>query len=65
MRVIAERLHDWGLLPVSVEESALPRTSSDSTAVGSPVVAHHLGLDVHDCAQARFESYQGPRFVRA
>ena len=22
-------------------------------------VAHHLGLDVHDCAQARYESYQG------
>ena len=24
MRVIAERLHDWGLLPVSVEESLSP-----------------------------------------
>lgn len=25
MRVIAERLHDWGLLPVSVEESLSPQ----------------------------------------
>ena len=24
-------------------------------------VAHHLGLDVHDCAQARYESYQNAK----
>ena len=24
-------------------------------------MAHHLGLDVHDCAQARYESYQGAK----
>ena len=33
---IAERLHDWGLLPVSVEESLSRKDSS--TVVGSPVV---------------------------
>lgn len=36
MRVIAERLHDWGILPVDVEESLSPKDSS--IAVGSPVV---------------------------
>ena len=25
-------------------------------------VAHHLGLDVHDCAEARFSEYQGGTF---
>ena len=58
MRVIAERLHDWGLLPVSVEESLSPQGQQHRRWLACGV-AHHLGLDVHDCAQARFESYQG------
>lgn len=57
MRVIAERLHDWGLLPVSVEESLSPQGQQHRRWLACGV-AHHLGLDVHDCAQARFESYQ-------
>ena len=58
MRVLAERLHDWGILPVSVEESLSPEGQQHRRwhACGC---AHHLGLDVHDCAQARYESYQG------
>lgn len=56
LRVLAERLHDWGLLPVSVEEA--------SSAAGQQHrrwmphgTSHHLGMDVHDCAQARREMY--------
>lgn len=40
------------------------RPRDSSTAVGSHGrVAHHLGLDVHDCAQARYESYQGAKIT--
>ncbi|XCP88615.1 aminopeptidase P family protein [Alloscardovia omnicolens] len=58
MRVLAEALHNWGILPVSVEESLSPEGQQHRRwhACG---VAHHLGLDVHDCSQARYESYQG------
>ncbi|MCI1217532.1 aminopeptidase P family protein [Bifidobacterium crudilactis] len=57
MRVLAEALHNWGILPVSVEESLSPSGQQHRRwhACGC---AHHLGLDVHDCAQARYESYQ-------
>ena len=62
MRVIAERLHDWGLLPVSVEESLSPQGQQHRRWLACGV-AHHLGLDVHDCAQARYESYQGAKIT--
>ena len=57
MRVLAEHPHEWGILPVSVEESLSPEGQQHRRwhACGC---AHHLGLDVHDCAQARFEDYQ-------
>ncbi len=58
MRVIAERLHDWGVLPVDVEEALSPEGQQHRRWIACGV-AHHLGLDVHDCAQARYESYQG------
>ena len=60
MRVIAQRLHDWGLLPVDVEESLSPEGQQHRRWLACGV-AHHLGLDVHDCAQARYESYQGAK----
>ncbi|MFI7588457.1 aminopeptidase P family protein [Spongisporangium articulatum] len=56
MQVIAERLHEWGLLPGTVEESL----SSDGQFHRRWMVhgtSHHLGLDVHDCSQARREMY--------
>lgn len=58
MRVLAEALHEWGILKVSVEESLSPQGQQHRRwhACGC---AHHLGLDVHDCAEARYESYQG------
>ncbi len=56
MRVIANGLADWGVLPISGEESMLDdvglhrRWTLCSTG-------HMLGLDVHDCAKARAEEY--------
>ncbi len=62
MRVLAEAMHNWGILPVSVEESLSPEGQQHRRwhACG---VAHHLGLDVHDCSQARYESYQGAQLT--
>jgi Xaa-Pro aminopeptidase len=65
MRVIATALHDWGLLPVGVEESL----AEDPQAPGAGLhrrytlhsTSHMLGLDVHDCAQARDEAYRDAR----
>ena len=48
----------WGILPVDVEESLSPEGQQHRRWLACGV-AHHLGLDVHDCAQARYESYQG------
>lgn len=58
MEVLATKLHEWGILKVSVEESLSPEGQQHRRwhACGC---AHHLGLDVHDCAEARYESYQG------
>ena len=63
MRVIAERLHDWGLLPVSVEESLSPQGQQPPPLARLRRGPAHLGLDVHDCAQARYESYQGAKIT--
>lgn len=55
--VIARHLQEWGLLPVSAEESL----SDDGGQHRRWMVhgtSHHLGLDVHDCAQARTENYR-------
>ena len=57
IEVITHRLHEWGLLPVTPEESLGP----DGGQHGRWMVlgtSHHLGLDVHDCAQARSENYR-------
>lgn len=56
MNVLAHGLEDMGLLPVSAEEALSPdskvyaRWTLHSTS-------HMLGMDVHDCAAARPESY--------
>ena len=46
--------------PVDVEESLSPEGQQHRRWLACGV-AHHLGLDVHDCAQARYESYQGAK----
>lgn len=56
MRVLARHLFEWGLLPEGV-------TAEESLAADGQYhrrwmvhgTSHHLGLDVHDCAQARRE----------
>ena len=58
IRVIAEHLHDWGLLPVSVEESLDLETGGHHRRWMVHGTSHHLGIDVHDCAQARNENYR-------
>ena len=60
MRVLAEGLADLGLLPVSAEESLRPE-SQLHTRFTLHSVSHMLGLDVHDCAHAREQTYRsGP-----
>ncbi len=56
MQVIAQRLHEWGLLPGTVEES-LAEDGQFHRRWMVHGTSHHLGLDVHDCAQARRELY--------
>jgi Xaa-Pro aminopeptidase len=57
MRVLAEGLHDLGLLPVSVDEAMDPASTVYRrwTLHG---FGHMLGIDVHDCSYARKESYR-------
>ncbi|MGG5171128.1 aminopeptidase P family protein [Pseudarthrobacter sp. J1738] len=55
-RVLAERLAEWGLLPVSVEEAVSPEGQQHRRWMPHGT-SHHLGLDVHDCAQAKRELY--------
>lgn len=58
MEVIAQGLHDWGLLPVSVDEALSP-TGQQHRRYLACGIGHHLGLDVHDCSQALEEDYMG------
>lgn len=58
MEVIAHGLDDWDLLPVSVDE-ALSDAGQHHRRYLICGIGHHLGLDVHDCAQAAPEAYQG------
>ncbi|MBI5160510.1 MAG: aminopeptidase P family protein [Micrococcales bacterium] len=57
MRVIARRTAEWGMLPVSAEESLHPDAGYHRRYMIHGT-SHHLGLDVHDCAQARREFYR-------
>lgn len=57
MEVLARYLFDWGVLPCSVEES-LSESGQQHRRWMPHGTSHHLGLDVHDCAQARREMYQ-------
>lgn len=56
MRVIAEGLHGWGILPVTPEE-ALADDSGLYRRYTLCSSGHMLGIDVHDCARARAETY--------
>lgn len=56
MRVLAEGLDDWGLLPTSVDKVLDPDGQQHRRYICCGV-GHHIGLDVHDCASARPEAY--------
>lgn len=57
MNIIAERTAEWGLLPVSAEEAIDADKGGQHRRYMVHGTSHHLGLDVHDCAQARREMY--------
>jgi Xaa-Pro aminopeptidase len=56
MEVIARRTAEWGMLPVTAEESLDPSRQFHRRYMVHGT-SHHLGLDVHDCAKARRELY--------
>ena len=56
MEVIARKTAEWGFLPVSAEESLEPENQFHRRYMVHGT-SHHLGLDVHDCAQARRSMY--------
>lgn len=55
--VVARKLEEWGILPVSAAES-LSAEGGQHRRWMVHGTSHHLGLDVHDCAQARAENYR-------
>ena len=59
IRVIAEHLHQWGLLPegVGVEDTLDKEHGQYHRRWMVHGTSHHLGLDVHDCALATREEY--------
>ena len=56
MVVLADRLAAWGLLPVAPAVALDPDQQQHRRWMVHGT-SHHLGLDVHDCAQARREMY--------
>jgi Xaa-Pro aminopeptidase len=56
MKVIAAKTAEWGFLPVSAAESLEPDGQYHRRYMVHGT-SHHLGLDVHDCGQARREFY--------
>ena len=57
MAVIARRTAEWGLLPVTAEEALDADAGGQHRRYMVHGTSHHLGIDVHDCAQARREMY--------
>lgn len=62
MEVIAQGLHEWGLLPVSVDEALSPEGQHHRRYLACGI-GHHLGLDVHDCSHAQYEDYMAADLV--
>jgi Xaa-Pro aminopeptidase len=57
MAVIAKRTAEWGVLPVTAEEALDADAGGQHRRYMVHGTSHHLGIDVHDCAQARREMY--------
>ncbi|MCL1899303.1 MAG: aminopeptidase P family protein [Promicromonosporaceae bacterium] len=60
MAVIAARLEEWGLLPngVTAAQTLDEQTGGEYRRWMVHGTSHHLGIDVHDCAQARNSLYR-------
>ena len=56
LRSIARSLDELGLLPMPLDEALQPDQQPHRRYMVHGT-SHHLGLDVHDCAQARREMY--------
>jgi Xaa-Pro aminopeptidase len=63
MWVLADHLHSWGVLPVPAEVSCHPDADRPGAGLHRRYTlhstSHMLGIDVHDCANARNELYKG------
>jgi Xaa-Pro aminopeptidase len=57
MEVIAKRTAEWGVLPVTADEALDADNGGQHRRYMVHGTSHHLGIDVHDCAQARREMY--------
>ena len=57
MQVIAAKVAEWGLLPVTAEEALDADQGGQHRRYMVHGTSHHLGIDVHDCAAARREMY--------
>ncbi|MFS4505779.1 aminopeptidase P family protein [Clavibacter sp. Sh2141] len=57
MEVVAQGLHDMGILPVSVDEALSPAGQHHRRWLVCGI-GHHLGLDVHDCSGAGTAGYR-------
>lgn len=55
--VVAKYLEEWGVLPISAAESLGPDGGHHRRWMVHGT-SHHLGIDVHDCAQARAQNYR-------
>ncbi|MEE1649286.1 aminopeptidase P family protein [Brachybacterium sp. J144] len=62
MEVVARHLEEWGLLPGTAAESLAPEGQWHRRWMVHGT-SHHLGMDVHDCAQARREMYLDAELV--
>lgn len=62
MWVLADHLHSWGILPVTAEVSCADDPEQPGAGLHRRYTlhgtSHMLGIDVHDCALARNETYR-------
>ncbi len=57
MEVIAARVAEWVCCPVTAEEALDADRGGQHRRYMVHGTSHHLGIDVHDCAQARRDMY--------